>query len=156
MLFQLTPFYRSRCYDCIATNFSCLYLFPTLLYSICYIKCCKRLIRKGGSSVKKTYAIPVLKVMEGLFLLIKLNVLMLLTTLLGVVIFGFFPSLNAAITVTKMWLAGESDKPFVKTYMESFKKNFLRSNMYGWLCFLPCGYSRFSDYKTPINYKKIC
>ncbi|MGO4994980.1 YesL family protein [Jeotgalibaca porci] len=53
-------------------------------------------------------------------------------------------------------MAGESDKPFVKTYMESFKKNFLRSNVYGWLCFLPCGYSRFSDYKTPINYKKIC
>lgn len=94
--------------------------------------------------------------MEGLFLLIKLNFLMLLTTLLGIVIFGFFPSLNAAITVTKTWLDGESDKPFVKTYMESFKKNFLRSNMYGWLCFLPCGYSRFSDYKTPINYKKIC
>lgn len=87
--------------------------------------------------MKKSYAIPVLKVMEGLFLLIKLNFLMLLTTLLGIVIFGFFPSLNAAITVTKTWLAGESDKPFVKTYMESFKKNFLRSNMYGWLCFIP-------------------
>ncbi|MGO4994979.1 hypothetical protein ACTQ5F_08110 [Jeotgalibaca porci] len=39
--------------------------------------------------MKKSYAIPVLKVMEGLFLLIKLNFLILLTTLLGVVIVGF-------------------------------------------------------------------
>ncbi|MGP4079229.1 YesL family protein [Pseudalkalibacillus sp. R45] len=64
---------------------------------------------------------------------IYLNVLWILSATLGLFVLGFFPATAAMFTVTRKWLSEESDLPIWKTFWAAYKKDFLRSNLFGYI-----------------------
>ena len=60
-----------------------------------------------------------------------LNLIWLGCSLLGLVVFGFFPSTVAMFIVLRSWLRGEDDRPIFSTYWQAFRANFLAANGYG-------------------------
>lgn len=74
-----------------------------------------------------------------------LNVLWLVFTVLGIGVFGLFPSLAATFTVTRKWVSGETDIPVVKTFWRSYKKEFIKSNGLGYIMAL-IGYILYLDF----------
>lgn len=66
---------------------------------------------------------------ETVLLLLYVNVLWILFTLLGLVIFGIGPSTIAMYTVFRRWSMGESDVPVFVTFWKSFKGNFFKANL---------------------------
>lgn len=65
-----------------------------------------------------------------------INLLTLLFMLLGLVIFGFFPALTAAFYIIRKWLTGHSDIQITKNYWIIYKKEFLKSNIIGFILFV--------------------
>lgn len=74
-----------------------------------------------------------------------LNVLWLVFTVLGIGVFGLFPSFAATFTVTRKWVSGETDIPVVKTFWHSYKKEFIKSNGLGYIMAL-IGYILYLDF----------
>lgn len=70
---------------------------------------------------------------------VYLNLLWILFTLLGIGIFGFFPSTAAMFSVVRKWIMGEPDVPIFKTFWKSYRKDFIKSNILG-LLMLFAGY----------------
>lgn len=62
-----------------------------------------------------------------------LNLLWIAFTLAGFILFGIFPSTTAVFTVIRKWLRGEKDVPLVRTFLQSYRKEFFHSNR---LCLL--------------------
>ncbi|MEK3973411.1 MULTISPECIES: YesL family protein [unclassified Psychrobacillus] len=60
-----------------------------------------------------------------------LNVLWILFTLLGGVIFGFFPSTISMFAVVREWLKGETDLPLFSTFWKHYRNEFVKSNLLG-------------------------
>lgn len=60
-----------------------------------------------------------------------LNLLLLVFSLLGGVILGFFPALTAMFSVIRQWLRGNTDLPVLKTYWDYYRKDFWKSNVIG-------------------------
>ncbi|MGO4936113.1 YesL family protein [Fundicoccus sp. Sow4_H7] len=77
-------------------------------------------------------------VFEFIFRLIYLNLLWILFTLLGLVVFGFGPSTIALFDTIREWLLNGigSDKDLFLFYFRSFKKHFKDGNIMGWLVVL--------------------
>ena len=59
------------------------------------------------------------------------NILWIIFTLVGGVIFGFYPSTIAMFAMVRDWLRGKSDLPVLKTFWEYYKRDFLKSNLLG-------------------------
>lgn len=60
-----------------------------------------------------------------------LNILWILFTIVGLIIFGLFPSTTAMFSVTRKWVLGEKDIPIFATFFETYKKEFIKSNIIG-------------------------
>lgn len=60
-----------------------------------------------------------------------LNVLWILFTVVGLGIFGLFPSTVAMFAVTRKWLIEDKDVPIFSTFWETYKKEFFRANVIG-------------------------
>ena len=60
-----------------------------------------------------------------------LNVLWISFTLIGGVLFGFFPATIAMFAVTRQWLKGNTDKPILQSFWQYYRKDFLKSNLLG-------------------------
>lgn len=60
-----------------------------------------------------------------------INILWVLFTLMGGVIFGFFPSTIAMFSIIRKWIKGNPDIPIMKSFWEFFKKDFWKSNLLG-------------------------
>ena len=60
-----------------------------------------------------------------------LNLLWIIFTLLGGVIFGFFPSTISMFAIVREWLKGETDKPLFSTFWKYYREEFLKSNLLG-------------------------
>src|SRR5690625_1455444 len=65
-----------------------------------------------------------------------LNILWVGFTLLGGIVFGFFPSTVALFTIARKNTMGENDVPIFRTYVDVFKKELLRGNILGWFIIL--------------------
>lgn len=65
-----------------------------------------------------------------------LNILWVLFTIAGLIIFGFFPSTTAMFSVTRKWVLGEKDIPIFTTFWETYKKEFVKSNIIGLIILL--------------------
>lgn len=65
-----------------------------------------------------------------------LNILWILFTVLGLVVFGLAPATTAMFSITRKWVLGESEVPMFKTFWETYKKEFLRSNAIGIILFV--------------------
>lgn len=60
-----------------------------------------------------------------------LNLLLVTFTLIGGVLFGFFPATTAMFAVTRQWLKGNTDTPIFKSFWGYYRKDFLKSNLLG-------------------------
>ncbi|WP_071396411.1 YesL family protein [Bacillus tuaregi] len=60
-----------------------------------------------------------------------INLLWIGFTLLGLVVFGFFPATISMFAVIRKWLMGETDIPVFRTFWEYYKAEFFRSNGLG-------------------------
>ncbi|GAF63405.1 hypothetical protein BTS2_0296 [Bacillus sp. TS-2] len=58
------------------------------------------------------------------------NVLWLSFSLLGLVIFGFFPSTISMFTIVRHWIKGKEDIPIWSTFWQSYKQSFLKVNLW--------------------------
>lgn len=72
-------------------------------------------------------------VAESIIRLVYVNILAILFSLSGVIIFGFFPAVMATFFIIRKWLIGYSDIHITKHFWQTFKREFLRSNVAGWL-----------------------
>lgn len=66
---------------------------------------------------------------ETVLLLLYVNLLWILFTLLGLVVFGIGPSTIAMYSVYRRWSMGESDVPVFITFWKSYKENFFKANI---------------------------
>lgn len=84
------------------------------------------------------------KVSEIIMRLAYVNFLWIIFTLLGLVVFGFFPASTALLTVCRKWIIGEMDLPVFQTFFTAYKKEFMKSNVIG-IVFLLIGYIIYID-----------
>ncbi|GAB3058964.1 YesL family protein [Virgibacillus ainsalahensis] len=70
-------------------------------------------------------------ILEWIMKFAYINVLWVLFTLAGGVIFGIFPSTIAMFSIIRKWLTVNPDIPVFKTFWEYFKQEFLKSNRLG-------------------------
>lgn len=63
--------------------------------------------------------------------MIYLNILWIAFTLLGLVVFGFFPATVSMFSITRKWIRGEKDFPMFKTFLSSYKVSFIQINIIG-------------------------
>lgn len=73
------------------------------------------------------------KVLEWFTNLVYLNVLWVIFCILGLGVFGVFPAIAATFSVTHNWLTKRTDVPIFKTFWFTYKKQFIRSNLLGYL-----------------------
>jgi len=66
------------------------------------------------------------------------NVLWISFTLLGFVVFGFFPATLAMFTVVRKWVLKQTDIPVFKTFWFTYKKEFVKGNLLGLIMGLSC------------------
>ncbi|MEH7415673.1 YesL family protein [Neobacillus drentensis] len=71
------------------------------------------------------------KLMDWISKLALLNLLWIASTILGLGVFGFFPSTVAMFAVVRKWMLGEEEVSIVKTFWASFKMEFVKSNLLG-------------------------
>jgi uncharacterized membrane protein YesL len=73
-----------------------------------------------------------------------LNLLWMLFTLTGLIIFGFIPATISLFTITRAWIRGNTDIPIWSTFLKVYKSEFVKSNKVG-LVYLLGGYVLFID-----------
>lgn len=71
------------------------------------------------------------RVGDWLMRLAYVNILWMLFTGVGLVIFGFFPATAAMFAVTRKWVMGDADIPVFQTFWSYYKKEFKKSNILG-------------------------
>src|SRR5690625_1020509 len=60
-----------------------------------------------------------------------LNFLWLFYSLIGLILFGFFPATISMFTITRQWVIGNDEIPIFGTFWKTFKEEFSRSNLLG-------------------------
>ncbi|OAK71238.1 YesL family protein [Lederbergia galactosidilytica] len=65
--------------------------------------------------------------------MVYLNILAIIFTIAGGVVFGFFPAIVATFSISRKWLMGYSDIKITKNFWLFYKKEFVRSNVVGWI-----------------------
>jgi uncharacterized membrane protein YesL len=71
------------------------------------------------------------KLLEWISRLAFLNLLWISFSLLGLVIFGFFPATVAMFAVVRKWMLGNDEMSIFKTFWTAYKREFLKSNILG-------------------------
>ncbi|WP_342578495.1 YesL family protein [Psychrobacillus sp. FSL K6-2843] len=61
------------------------------------------------------------------------NILWLVGTVIGLGILGFFPATVAMLTIIRKWSNGEEDIKSFTLFREIYKKEFLKSNLFGYI-----------------------
>lgn len=74
-----------------------------------------------------------------------LNLLWVLFTLAGGIMLGFFPATSAMFSVERTWIRGEKDLPIHQLFWSAYKREFVRSNLLGYLLI-------FGGFLLVINY----
>ncbi|MFD1607479.1 YesL family protein [Oceanobacillus luteolus] len=65
--------------------------------------------------------------------MIYLNLLWIIFSLAGLVVFGFFPATQAMFAVTRRWILGEKEIPVFKTFWQAYKAGFVQVNIIGYV-----------------------
>ncbi|SER91142.1 Uncharacterized membrane protein YesL [Gracilibacillus ureilyticus] len=60
-----------------------------------------------------------------------INILWIGFSLLGLIVFGFFPATVAMFTLIRQWIMGNVDQPVFSTFWTEYKKEFIKSNLIG-------------------------
>ncbi|WP_051556685.1 YesL family protein [Alkalihalobacterium bogoriense] len=64
------------------------------------------------------------------------NLLWIAITILGLVIFGFFPATVAMFAVVRQWIKGETEIAIFRTFWSHYKRHFMKTNIAGMLMML--------------------
>ncbi len=59
------------------------------------------------------------------------NLLWIGFSILGLVVFGFFPATISMFAITRKWAMGETDIPIFQTFLNTYKSEFIKSNCLG-------------------------
>lgn len=70
-------------------------------------------------------------ILEWISRLALLNLLWISFSLLGLIVFGFFPATVAMFSIVRRWAKGDMDISIPKLFLESYKKEFIKSNILG-------------------------
>lgn len=81
-----------------------------------------------------------------IYRLALINILWVLFTLVGGIIFGIFPATIAMFSVTRKWLTGDQEIPIFTTFIKTYKSEFLKGNLLGYIL-LVIGFMLFYDIK---------
>lgn len=84
------------------------------------------------------------KLCDWIMRLAYVNILWFLFTLVGLVVFGFAPATAALFAVTRKWVMGETDIPVFKTFWNTYRSDFVKINLLGYLL-LAIGYVLYID-----------
>ncbi len=79
------------------------------------------------------------KVYYGLDLFMKIayvNLLWIIFTVIGLVIFGVAPASVALLTIIRKWLMKDTDIPILSTFFRVYKNEFIKSNIAGFFFLL--------------------
>ncbi|MFJ5760908.1 YesL family protein [Neobacillus sp. NPDC093182] len=71
------------------------------------------------------------KFLDWISRLAYLNLLWISFSLLGLIIFGFFPATVAMFAVARKWMLGNDEMSIFKTFWTAYKREFLKSNILG-------------------------
>jgi len=74
-----------------------------------------------------------------------LQLLWIVFTIVGLGIFGIFPSTAAMFSVVRKWVMGEEDAPVFKTFWQTYKTEFVKVNGLG-LIFIAMGWLLYVDF----------
>jgi len=74
------------------------------------------------------------------------NILWILFTLTGIIVFGVMPATVALFTVVRKWNMKEADTPISQVFFQTYKKEFLHANSVG-LIMGAIGFFLFIDYR---------
>ncbi|WP_226668538.1 YesL family protein [Metabacillus litoralis] len=78
-------------------------------------------------------------VAEWIMRLCIVNLLWILFTICGFVVFGLFPATAAMFSITRKWTLGDFDVPLFKTFWQAYKKEFLQANVLGIIFYIIAG-----------------
>ncbi|OIJ13888.1 hypothetical protein BKP35_08880 [Anaerobacillus arseniciselenatis] len=67
------------------------------------------------------------------------NILWIAFSFVGLLVLGVFPATIAMFSVVRKWMMNQSDIPIFKTFWQSYKKDFFKGNIIGWI-FVAIGY----------------
>ncbi|UJW59645.1 YesL family protein [Bacillus sp. A116_S68] len=84
-------------------------------------------------------------VTDWIMKLAYINLLWLLFTFIGIVVFGIMPATVALFTVVRQWLEKEGDLPLFKTFFSVFKREFFKANLIG-VILAVAGYVLYIDF----------
>lgn len=71
--------------------------------------------------------------LEWLMWIMYLNMLWILTSLLGLIVLGIFPSTLGLVVTIRKWCIENEDIKFTRTYFKAVKQYFLKANFVGYL-----------------------
>jgi uncharacterized membrane protein YesL len=80
----------------------------------------------GTNSVNRIYSAT-----EWIAKFAYINLLWIGFSLIGLIVLGFFPATIAMFAVIRKWIMGEGDIPIFRTFWNTYKSEFLRSNGLG-------------------------
>ncbi|MCM3705598.1 MULTISPECIES: YesL family protein [Cytobacillus] len=70
---------------------------------------------------------------EWIMKLAYVNLLWLLFTVAGLVVFGFMPATVSLFTIVRKWQMKETDVPLWNTFLSTYKREFIKSNLLGFM-----------------------
>ncbi|WP_130860037.1 YesL family protein [Gracilibacillus phocaeensis] len=91
------------------------------------------------------------KLCEWLYRLVILQILAIMFTLAGAIIFGIFPSIMAMFALNKKWIEKEDDFPILKMFWKQFKQYFVKSNVLG-IAVIITGMALYIDFAIVQNF----
>lgn len=77
------------------------------------------------------FALGYYKIAVHVTRLAYLNLLWVVFTLVGLIIFGIMPATAAMFSVTRKWVLGEPDIPIFETFWKTYRKEFVKTNVFG-------------------------
>ncbi|WP_226037784.1 YesL family protein [Aquibacillus saliphilus] len=84
----------------------------------------------------KNISLTIYQISNFLFKFITLNLLILLFSLVGLIVIGFFPSLASAHAIIRNWIIYKKEPPIFKEFFKYFKMYLLKSNLLGYFMIL--------------------
>lgn len=85
----------------------------------------------------QTFSSKLYEAIEWVTRFAYLQLLWILGSLAGLVVFGIYPATAAVFSVTRQWLIGNSDQKILPMFMRYYRQDFLKTNKLGlWITFL--------------------
>jgi uncharacterized membrane protein YesL len=79
-----------------------------------------------------------------------LGILWMFFSLLGLILFGLFPATISTFVITRKWVQGYTDIPITKTFWQTYKKEFKKGNIIGFIYYI-IGYLLYLDFQLIAN-----